>query len=107
MCALDQGRFWDYHDLIFANQTGENVGAYTDRRLEAFAEMLGLDLEQFNACLASGEKVELLEQEKADGDEMGVTGTPSIFVNGVKVGAGFVPGFDEIQQVIESELAGQ
>jgi hypothetical protein len=38
------------HDIIFANQTGENVGAYTDRRLVAFAEKLELNMDDFNSC---------------------------------------------------------
>jgi len=50
MCALEQGRFWDYHDILFANQGGENMGAYTDKRLQAFAESLSLDMTAFNKC---------------------------------------------------------
>jgi hypothetical protein len=38
MCAADQNRFWDYHDMLFNNWTGENVGDFTDPRLVAYAE---------------------------------------------------------------------
>jgi predicted DsbA family dithiol-disulfide isomerase len=50
MCAMAQGRFWDYHDILFANQGAENGGNFTDKRLQAFAESLGLDMTAFNKC---------------------------------------------------------
>ena len=50
MCAADQGRFWDYHDILFANWNGENIGSFRDKRIIAFAEALNLDMDQFSAC---------------------------------------------------------
>ena len=49
-CAGDQGKFWEYHDTIFANQFGENQGAYSMERLAKMAEMNGLDMGQFTSC---------------------------------------------------------
>ena len=49
-CAGDQGKFWEMHDIIFANQTGENVGDFTPKRLAAFAEKIGLDMGTFQSC---------------------------------------------------------
>jgi protein-disulfide isomerase len=53
-CAQDQNKFWEYHDTLFANQTGENVGDFDDRRLQAFADNIGLDLKLFNSCYKNG-----------------------------------------------------
>ncbi len=53
-CAVDQGRFWDYSNILFANQQAEASGAFKDNRLKAFAASLGLDTNKFNSCLDSG-----------------------------------------------------
>jgi protein-disulfide isomerase len=53
-CAAKEGRAWDYMDTLWANQRGENRGAFADAYLKAFAEGLGLDVLAFNACLDSG-----------------------------------------------------
>ena len=47
MCASAQDRFWDYHDTLFANWLGENVGSFTDPRLVVFAQNIGLDMTRF------------------------------------------------------------
>ena len=103
MCASEQERFWDYHDMLFANHTGENVGDFIDRRLLAFAEMLGLDGGTFRACLSSGRYDDQINQDKARGQTVGVASTPSFIINGQLV-QGALP-FSEFQKVIEAELA--
>ena len=103
MCAAEQERFWDYHDMLFANHTGENVGDYIDRRLLAFAEMLGLDDGRFRSCLSSGRYDDQINQDKARGQSVGVASTPSFIINGQLV-QGALP-FSEFQKVIEAELA--
>jgi len=107
MCAGDQGRFWDYHDIIFANWNGENQGALSDRRLLAFAENLGLDMTSFRTCFNENPYVDEIAQDFADGQAAGVSGTPSVFVNGVQVTPGFVPGYQELASIIETALAGE
>src|SRR5690606_22400224 len=52
-CALDEGKFWDYHDTLFLNWNGENTGNFSDKRLVAFAGALGLDEGNFRTCLNS------------------------------------------------------
>jgi protein-disulfide isomerase len=106
LCAADQGRFWDYHDLVFANWNGENAGAFRDRRLQAFAEKLGLDMTAFNRCFADNSHQDVIDADIARGRELGVTGTPTVFVNGQVVGDGRnVPNADAIGLAIEAELA--
>ena len=81
-CAGDQNKFWEMHDVIFANQTGENVGDFTDKRLTAFAKKLGLDLNTFNDCFTSGKYADKVKQDGVDGQQAGVKATPSFTING-------------------------
>jgi len=109
-CAGDQNKFWEYHDILFANQNGENIGDFTDRRLQAFAEALNLDMDAFNSCYNSGKYSDRVIQDGQDGQAAGVTGTPafvlSYTVNGEKKTrfiAGAYP-FNEFQTQIEGAL---
>lgn len=106
MCANEQGRFWDYHDILFANWNGENQGAFADKRLVAFAEAIGLNMSEFNACFDSDKYQAQIDADLNLGTQMGVTGTPSVFVNGQIVKPGFIPSFQDIQQAVEAALAG-
>ena len=110
-CAGDQDKFWEYHNILFANQTGENVGAYSDRRLQAFAEALSLDMDTFNSCVSSGKYSDRVNQDKVDGTAAGVTGTPAFVITYTVNGeqkqrfiAGAYP-FSEFQTQIEGALA--
>jgi len=109
-CAGDQNKFWEYHDILFANQTGENVGAFSDRRLAAFAEALSLDMDAFNSCFNSGKHADRVEQDYQDGAAAGVTGTPAFLITYTVNGeekhrfiAGAYP-FSEFQTQIEEAL---
>lgn len=81
-CAADQNKFWEYRDILFVNQTGENVGDFSDKRLVAFAEKLGLDAGTFKSCLNTGKYANRVTQERQEGEDLGVSGTPSFVVNG-------------------------
>ncbi len=102
MCAADQGRFWDYHDTLFANWSGENQGAYANKRLVAMAEALNLDMGAFNSCFDDNRFEADINADLALGEQYGVNATPSIFVNGVRVES---PDPTSIQQAIEQALA--
>ena len=109
MCAGEQGRFWDFKSILFANWLGENIGSYTDRKLEAFAESLTLDMDKFKSCFNSNAYESQIDQDFTDGLELNVASTPSVFVNGVFVvnpnGANLVPGYEDIAAMIEAALA--
>ena len=105
ICASDQGRFWDYHDILFANWNGTNSGAFSDKRLIAYAESIGLDMGTFNKCFEENPHEELINQDIAEGDNRGVSGTPSVFVNGRILSPGRVPPYEEIAAAIEAEIA--
>jgi protein-disulfide isomerase len=105
MCALEQGRFWDYHDILFANQGAENVGAFSDKRLQAFAESLGLDMTSFDKCFSTNKYSADIEVDYQMGIAAGVNSTPSVFVNGTEITPGFRPTYDQLKSAIDTALA--
>ena len=110
MCASDQDRFWDYHDTLFANWLGENVGSFTDPRLIVFAQNIGLDMTAFNTCFQANTFADQIAQDVQAGSKLGVPPTPGIFVNGTMVvssaGKNYLPSFDDISKAIDAALAG-
>lgn len=110
-CAGDENKYWQYHDILFANNTGENVGDYTTRKLQAFAEALELDMTAFNSCLSSGKYTERVTQDGVDGQAAGITATPSFVITYVVNGepkSKIIQGaqvFSAFQTEIEAVLA--
>jgi protein-disulfide isomerase len=105
MCALEQDKFWNYHDILYANQgAAENAGAFSDKRLQVFAESLGLDMTAFNKCFNADKYKADIQAELQQGKDAGVTGTPTIFINGKLFSGGYVP-YSQIQSGIEAALA--
>lgn len=76
-CAGDQNKFWDMHDILFANHSGENVGDYTNVRVNAFAREIGLDMGQFESCFNGGAYSSRVDQDLTDGRAAGIKATPS------------------------------
>jgi protein-disulfide isomerase len=97
LCAAEQGRFWEMHDLLFGDQKNLTVDA-----LKARAAKLNLDTAAFNSCLDSGKQAAAIERDIADGAKAGVSGTPTMFING-RMMVGNQP-FGEIQAVVQDEL---
>ncbi|HUN57188.1 MAG TPA: thioredoxin domain-containing protein [Candidatus Binataceae bacterium] len=97
-CASDQGKFWQYHDALFADQTKLDAAD-----LKATAAKLGLDTKKFDTCFDSQSKVPGIRAEQAEGGAAGVSATPTFFVNGREIeGAEAMPVF---QDMIDGELA--
>jgi protein-disulfide isomerase len=96
-CADDQGKFWEYHDAIFENQDSLDTTS-----LKQYAKDIGLNTEDFNSCLDSGKHTQEVKKDFSDAGAAGVTGTPTFFINGIKV-VGAQP-YSVFQQIIESEL---
>ena len=96
-CANDQGKFWAYHDLLYAKApvTAEQVGVY--------AQEVGLDLPAFEQCVSSGKYQAAVQKDIEEGTRAGVTGTPAFFING-RLLSGAQP-LDRFVQLIEAELA--
>jgi len=98
-CAGDQGKFWEFHDVLFENPDKLNRNALLE-----LARSLRLDEKQFASCLSSGKFRPEVEQDLQDGIRAGVMGTPGIFINGTLL-SGAQPEA-AFEHVIESELAG-
>ncbi len=113
-CAGDQGKYWQYQDVLFANQGAENKGFLARNRLEAFAEKLSLDMNTFRSCLSSGKHLARVTQDNTDGskaitsapnyDGSGV-GTPAFLVNGKLISG--AQSFTAFKNEIEAQLAGK
>ncbi|MCP3143775.1 thioredoxin domain-containing protein [Pyxidicoccus xibeiensis] len=97
LCAGDQGKFWEMHDALFANQQKLDVPD-----LKKHAADLKLDSAKFDKCLDSGEKAAVVQADLADGKKAGVTGTPAFFINGILL-SGAQP-FEEFKSIIDEEL---
>jgi len=104
MCAAEQGRFWDYHDILFANWNGENQGSFSDKRLLAFAETLDLEMETFTTCFEENRYKNQIQADLASGQDANIQGTPSVLVNGVLVKPGYVPTYDDLKRMIEISI---
>ena len=96
-CADEQGKFWEYHDIIFENQ-----GALDINSLKQHAVTLGLNEEQFNECLDSKKYLDEVNEDLNEGSSNGITGTPGFFING-RLLSGAQP-FSEFETIIEQEL---
>ena len=102
-CANDQGRYWEYHYKLYAEQQGENEGAFRPERLKQFAAELELNQQEFDACLDSHRHIDLIEREREEATSLGARGTPTLVINGQMV-PGYLP-FDRFQPLIEEALA--
>ena len=97
-CARDQGKFWEYHDKLFDNQS-----AMTPENLKQWAGQMGMDAAKFSACYDNATHRALVQSDMDEGTRAGVSSTPTIFINGrAVVGAQPIEVFDEI---IQEELA--
>lgn len=81
-CAADQDLYWQFHNLVFANQIGENEGAFNDARLRAIATKAGLDIGAWDACRATGQQQAAVRAETADAVKLGINATPTMRLNG-------------------------
>lgn len=76
-CAGEQGKFWEYADLLFADQK-----QYTRQDLETYAGGLSLDMARFNACLDDGHTRQFIRQDVEEAERVGVKATPTLVING-------------------------
>jgi protein-disulfide isomerase len=99
-CGGEQDRFWPYHDWLFANQQGENRGAFSRDRLVAIADAVGLDRPAFEACLDGSAARDAVAAENAEGVAAGITATPSLVINGETFEG--TPTIEQLRAIIEA-----
>jgi len=97
-CAGEQGKFWEYHDVLFQNPNRLDRNSLTEH-----ARTVSLDEKQFESCLAAGKYKTQVEEDRQAGLRAGVTGTPGFFING-NVLSGNQPQ-ESFEKVIDAELA--
>ncbi len=96
LAAGEQGKFWEMHDLLFANQA-----ALQREKLLEYAQKLGLDMDRFRKDLDSEPVKQAIERDKAEGAKLGVNGTPTFFVNG-KTYSG-TKSYEQLKQLVQGE----
>lgn len=79
-CANDQGMFWEYHDILYNNWSGENNGWASSENLFKFAQEIGLNTEQWSDCMTDSKHSGVISASNEDAKTLGLTGTPSFFV---------------------------
>jgi protein-disulfide isomerase len=102
-CAAQQNRFWPYHDYLFANQQGENRGAFSARRLEAMADAVGLNIEDYRACTVDPTHRQALAEERAAAAALPIDSTPTLVIDGEQRLVG-VPDYAALRQAIDARL---
>jgi protein-disulfide isomerase len=108
-CANEQGKFWEYRDMLFETQNTwkQNKSDVMILTLKQFAKELNLNQEQFDSCLDSGKYAQEVNQDMADGRKYVVTGTPTFFVGNEKVGYSSIFGaqsFSDFRIMIDEKL---
>jgi len=81
-CAEEQGKYWEYHDLLYTSQEEVDSGWANIERLQAFAFSLGLDIELFNSCLDSGKYAKRIQHNMDEARKIGANATPTFFIIG-------------------------
>lgn len=79
-CAMDQGKFWQYHDELYDNWEGERTGWVNRNSLNQFAQQVGLDLEEFNRCLDSHKYQQKVLELEQFGKDIGIRATPTFLI---------------------------
>jgi protein-disulfide isomerase len=97
-CAGEQGKFWNYHDALYASSPNA-----TQENLKSYAKELGLDVDAFVRCLGSGKFKSVVQRDLVEGAQLGVTGTPTLFINGREISG--TQSKEAFQSILDEELA--
>jgi protein-disulfide isomerase len=98
--AALQGKFWEMHDLLYENQE-----SLEPEILPAWAEKVGLGLDEFAAALKQGEIDKRIKEDRTSGIRSGVNGTPCFFINGTRYDG--APDYDSLRTVLQKQLTQQ
>ena len=79
-CAQEKGKFWEYHDALYNNWSGENTGWASSANLLSFAKKIGLDGSQFSQCMTESKYIQVVQGSLSNAKTLGLTGTPDFFI---------------------------
>ena len=106
-CAQEQGKFWEYHDMLYNNWGGENTGWASSKHLLGFAKQAGLNEEQFNQCMTQGRYTDMIQASATNAKDLNLSGTPDFFIigpdNSVTKVVGAQP-YEVFDEIFKSEL---
>ena len=104
-CAADQNMFWEYQDILYANQATlySNINKNLDKTFIAYADSLGMDSGIFKSCLDSNQHSADVQQDQVEATQAGINSTPSFLINGTLF-VGNQP-LDKFQAAIEAQLS--
>jgi protein-disulfide isomerase len=98
-CASAQGKYWEYHDALFANHQ------YDVAKLKGIASDLKLDAGKFDTCLDAGQQSAAVQADFDESQVLGLPGTPAFFVNGRLINPNGTVSYDVLRQLVDEELA--
>jgi protein-disulfide isomerase len=96
-CAYEQGKFWEYHDKLYANSPKASADD-----LKSYGKEVGLNVDSFDRCFASGKYKAVVQKDLNEGAQLGLTGTPTFFINGREI-SGNLP-LKAFEAIIDEEL---
>lgn len=106
-CAQEQGKFWEYHDALYNNWSGENTGWASTTNLVQYAKQVDLNQNQFNQCMTQSKYMQVVQGSVSDANTLGLTGTPDFFIiapdNSVTKVVGAEP-YEVFDQIFKSKL---
>jgi protein-disulfide isomerase len=79
-CAQEKGKFWEFHDALYNNWSGENTGWASSQNLLKFAKQIGLDENEFSQCMAQSKYISVVQGSVSNAKDLGLTGTPDFFI---------------------------
>ena len=104
LAAHKQGRYWEFHDALFANQAELSAADDPATLFEKFAKEAGLNLTKFNADLNDPALAKMVADDRAEGETAGIDATPTLYLNGVKLTDAHTE--EDLIRIIESKLGG-
>jgi protein-disulfide isomerase len=102
LCAGEQGKFWEYHELLFDYQKQWSMSSAVEDSFIRYAKMLGLNKERFKDCLSTRRMEDRVKLDKSYGKSLNINTTPTIFINNIRV-VGNEP-VKKYELIIEEEL---
>jgi len=99
-CAYEQRKFWEYHDKLYANSPKASADD-----LKSYAKEIGLNVDSFDRCFASRKYKAVVQQDLNEGAQLGLTGTPTFFINGREISGG--QPLEAFTAMIDEELGGE